>query len=116
MNSLRVALSLAVVIGSAVLGSGAALAASVDNGKSAYMKTGCWQCHGMGGQGGITGPRLAPEPMPIEAFQAFVRSSSRQMPPYREPVLSDADLADIHAFLQSIAKPRDYKSIPLLGQ
>ena len=111
MNPLRLSVLLAVLIGSA----GMSLAASIDNGKSAFMKVGCWQCHGMVGQGGITGPRLAPEPIPLEAFHAFVRSSSRQMPPYREPVLSDADLADIHAYLLSIAKPRDYKSIPLLG-
>ena len=70
----------------------------------------------MVGQGGIAGPRLAPEPMPFEAFHGFVRSSSRQMPPYREQILSDADLADIHAYLQSIPKPKDYKSIPLLAQ
>jgi hypothetical protein len=31
-------------------------------------------------------------------------------------VLSDADLADIHAYLQSIPAAKDYKSIPLLNQ
>lgn len=112
MNPLRIVVSIVGLIGMC----GASLAASADNGKSAFMKAGCWQCHGMVGQGGVTGPRLAPEPIPIEAFHAFVRSSSRQMPPYREQVLSDTDLADIHAYLQSIPKPKDYKSIPLLAQ
>jgi mono/diheme cytochrome c family protein len=99
-----------------VVGHGAALAASAENGKRAYMKAGCWQCHGTLGQGGVTGPKLAPEPMPQESFVAFVRTTNRQMPPYREPVLPNDDLADIYAYLQSIPKPADYKSIPLLNQ
>ena len=116
MNAPRYLSSLAIAAVCVALGTGASMAASPDKGKAAFMKAGCWQCHGMVGQGGVTGPRLAPEPIPFEAFQGFVRSSSRQMPPYREPVLSDADLADIHAYLQSIPKPKDYKSIPLLAQ
>jgi cytochrome c len=54
--------------------------------------------------------------MPYETFAAFVRTSNRAMPPYREPVLSDGDLADIYAYMQSIPKPADYKTIPLLNQ
>ena len=99
-----------------VVSHGAALAASAENGKRAYMKAGCWQCHGTLGQGGVTGPKLAPEPMPQETFVSFVRTTNRAMPPYREPVLPNEDLADIHAYLQSIPKPADYKSIPLLNQ
>jgi mono/diheme cytochrome c family protein len=38
------------------------------------------------------------------------------MPPYREAVLSDADLADIYAYLQSIPQPKEVKDIPLLQQ
>ena len=56
------------------------------------------------GQGGITGPKLAPDPMPVEAFNAYVRTTNRAMPPYREAVLSNEDLADIYAYLQSIPK------------
>jgi mono/diheme cytochrome c family protein len=92
----------------------AAFAASAENGKRAFMKAGCWQCHGTVGQGAVTGPRLAPDPMPYEAFAAFVRTSSRAMPPYREKVLSEAELADIYAYLQSIPRPPDVKSLPLL--
>ena len=98
-----------------LLGTGAALAASVENGKKVYMAVGCWGCHGMVGQGGVTGPKLAPDPMPFETFTAFVRTTNRTMPPYREPVLPDSDLADIYAYLQAQPKPADYKSIPLLN-
>jgi mono/diheme cytochrome c family protein len=96
--------------------SGAALAASAEKGKQAYMKYGCWQCHGTVGQGGITGPKLAPDPLPAEGFAAFVRTTNRTMPPYREAVLPNEDLADIHAYMQSIPKAQDYKTIPLLAQ
>jgi mono/diheme cytochrome c family protein len=45
-----------------------------------------------------------------------VRTTDRAMPPYSEAVLSNEDLADIHAYLQSIPKPPDAKNIPLLNQ
>ena len=91
----------------------AANAASPEHGKSVFMKMGCWQCHGTVGQGGA-GPRIAPDPLPYDTFAAFVRTTSRAMPPYHEKILSDADLADIHAYLQTIPKPQDSESIPLL--
>jgi mono/diheme cytochrome c family protein len=37
------------------------------------------------------------------------------MPPYKEDVLPNADLADIHAYLASVPKPQDVKAIPLLN-
>jgi ubiquinol-cytochrome c reductase cytochrome c subunit len=92
-----------------------ALAASAEKGKVAYVKNGCWQCHGFVGQGGVTGPKIAPDPIPQAALSAFLRNSNGAMPPYMEAVLSNEDLADIHAYLQSIPKPADYKSIPLLN-
>jgi mono/diheme cytochrome c family protein len=54
--------------------------------------------------------------MPLETFTAFVRTSNRTMPPYPEAVISNEDLADIHAYLQAIPKRADYKDIPLLNQ
>lgn len=96
-----------------LLGHGAAGAASAEHGKAVFMKMGCWQCHGTVGQGGA-GPRIAPDPLPYDTFAAFVRASSRAMPPYREKILSEADLADVHAYLQTVPKPPDAKDIPLL--
>jgi ubiquinol-cytochrome c reductase cytochrome c subunit len=94
----------------------AASAADPQKGKVAYEKNGCWQCHGYVGQGGAAGKPLAPKPMPLEAFNVFVRNSNGPMPPYPKEILSDAELADIHAYLSSIPAPKDYKSIPLLNQ
>ena len=94
----------------------ATLAASAERGKTAFMQAGCWQCHGTAGQGSIAGPKLAPDPLPFETLSAFVRSSSRTMPPFREEVLSDADLADIYAYLQSIPAAPAPDSSPLLKE
>ena len=99
-----------VVFGSATVG-----AQSAEKGKASYVKHGCWQCHGFAAQGGIAGPKLAPDPMPLVALTAFVRHTRGAMPPYQEAILSAADLADIHAWLQSLPRAQDYKSIPLLN-
>ncbi|HMF21629.1 MAG TPA: cytochrome c [Pseudolabrys sp.] len=115
--SFRIALVTALAVVGAVQES--AFAASAEHGKAAFMQHGCWQCHGTMGQGSIMtsgGKRLAPDPLPWEAFSAFVRSSNRSMPPFSETILSDSDLADIYAYLQSIPKPPDPNSIPLLKQ
>ena len=97
-----------------LLSCGGAFAASAEKGKAAYIQHGCWQCHGMQGQGSTAGPKLAPDAMPIETFTAFVRTTNRAMPPYSEAILSNGDLEDIHAYLQTIPKPAE--SIPLLNQ
>ena len=88
---------------------------SADQGKQAYVTNGCWGCHGFVGQGGIAGPKLAPDPKPIEYIDAFVRNTRGTMPPYSEKILSKKDLADIYTYLKSIPKGPDYKSIPLLN-
>ena len=102
-----------------ILANEAMFAGSADRGKVAFVKHGCWQCHGFEGQGSVTtsnGAVLAPNPAPFETFASFVRSTNRSMPAYRETILSDADLEDIYAFLQSIPKTRNYKDIPLLSR
>ena len=111
--------ALAALAAAIVVGHGTALAASAEKGKAAFMKYGCWQCHGTQGQGSFAtsnGKVLAPDLLPYDSFSAYVRSSNNGMPPYSEKVLPNEDLADIHAYLLSIPKPADYKSIPLLRQ
>jgi ubiquinol-cytochrome c reductase cytochrome c subunit len=89
--------------------------AAAEKGKAAYVQNGCWQCHGFLGQGGVAGVKLAPDPKPIEFYSVFVRYSNGPMPPYTEKVLPNEELASIHAYLKSIPKGPDYKSIPLLN-
>ena len=40
--------------------------ASPEQGKALYIQHGCWGCHGYEGQGGIAGPKLSPDPKPID--------------------------------------------------
>jgi ubiquinol-cytochrome c reductase cytochrome c subunit len=118
MRDLRLHVGSAVVAAGLLLGHGTAIAASPEKGKLAFVNHGCWQCHGMVGQGSIAtsgGKVLAPNPLPFETFVTFVRTTDRAMPPYREQILSNEDLADIYAYLQSVTAP-DPKSIPLLNQ
>ena len=94
----------------------AAAAGSAEKGRTAFVKHGCWQCHGYDGQGSVAGAKLAPDPMPLEAMGAFVRNTTGAMPPYPKTILSDEDLADIHAYLASMPKAPDPKTIPLLSR
>jgi len=115
MKSRSVVTGLAAFAAGLVLCQASALAASAEKGKSAFLQHGCWQCHGYQGQGGVTGPKLAPGPIPFETLSNFVRTTSRAMPPFSKDILSDEDLADIYAYLESIPKSPDPKSIPLLN-
>jgi ubiquinol-cytochrome c reductase cytochrome c subunit len=85
-------------------------------GKTLFLKYGCYECHGTQGQGTTAGARLAPKPIALAALIAYVRQPKGQMPPYTAKVVSDADLAEIRAYLASIPDPPPAKNIPLLNQ
>ncbi len=80
------------------------------------MSIGCYACHGTVGQGASTGPKLAPGPMPFAAFQQQVRQPRQDMPRFGVDFLSDQDLADIYAYMQSIPPGAAATSIPLLNR
>ena len=83
-------------------------------GEAAYMKLGCYSCHGVWGQGTWRdGPRLNP-PMPYEAMLQQLRTPRLEMPPYVESVAPDKTVADIHAYLRSVPKPVDPSVIKAL--
>ena len=112
---MRVLLMPALLTG--LLFSGAAAAEpSATNGRVLFAKVGCYLCHGYQGQGGAAGPRIAPDPLPYDGLAAFVRTTSGEMPPYSEKLLSDKDLADIYAYLQSIPRPPAVADVPLLNK
>ena len=119
--------TLAIVVALASLALGAADASAQGNaasGKAVFMKAGCHACHGTVGQGG-PGGRLAPRPVPQAAFTSFVRKGKMNnpranrnwagMPPYSAKFVSDAELADIYAYLVSIPDAPAVGSIPLLS-
>jgi len=88
------------------------------NGRRIYLAVGCFTCHGRSGQGGAyTGPApiLARTALPFEGFKALIRDPSNNMPAYSDVVLSDQDVADIYAFLESLPGPRSPKDISILN-
>ena len=89
----------ALIIAASMFGGSAAFAAQAapqgdaTKGKANFERVGCYQCHGHQGQGGREGPRIAdPVPLAWPALQAWVRTTSGDMPPYTTKVLSDAEL------------------------
>ena len=92
-----------------------AQAPNTENGKKLFEQQACYQCHGWRGQGGLPGPRLAQTKLTLAAFRAILRDPPpTNMPPYRTALLSDAQIADIFAYIQSFPPPQPAANIPLL--
>ncbi|HEX4238001.1 MAG TPA: cytochrome c [Xanthobacteraceae bacterium] len=88
------------------------------NGKRIYLAVGCFTCHGRSGQGGaLNGPApiLASTALPFDGFKGQIRDPSNDMPAYSDAVLSDKDIADIFAFVESLPGPRSPKDISILN-
>jgi mono/diheme cytochrome c family protein len=119
MAFFRVRFALAVAAGFVFAQPAALMAApSAQNGKTEFLKHGCWQCHGFAGQGSVAtsgGSVIADTRQPFEAFSLYVRRPAGAMPPYQAEILSDSDLTDIYAYLHSLPKPKSAKDIPLLN-
>ena len=88
------------------------------SGQQLYTKMACFYCHGTEGQGSAPGigPRIAQVPRGFESFVRYVRRPTGRMTGYSEKILTDADLADIYAYLRSLPAARAVSDIPLLEQ
>jgi mono/diheme cytochrome c family protein len=108
----------ALALASTVAASTVAFAdGDAQKGKAAFIQHGCWQCHDFNGQGSVAtsnGKVIARTELPLDAFISFVHNSNGAMPPFREAILSDQDLTDIYAYLQSLPAPKSAADIPLL--
>jgi ubiquinol-cytochrome c reductase cytochrome c subunit len=87
---------------------------NTQKGKELYLKYSCYACHGYDGHGGA-GARLVPLAMTVTRFTAYVHNP-RRMPPYTEKVLSDAQLADLFAYIKSLPVSPPADQIPLLSR
>jgi mono/diheme cytochrome c family protein len=88
------------------------------NGQRVYLADGCFTCHGRVGQGGNyygTTPTLAKTELPFEGFKQQLRDPVRVMPAYSQAVVSDKEVADIYAFLQTLSGRRPAKDFPILN-
>jgi mono/diheme cytochrome c family protein len=89
------------------------LTGDADNGKRLFVKDGCYECHGIEGQGANGfGPRLAPNPISLPALMSYIRKPTGNMPPYAAKIVSDQDASDIHAYLKARLRPVGLESIP----
>jgi len=92
----------------------APLVGNAQTGKDLYLRYSCYACHSYDGHGGA-GARLVPMRMTVERFSTYVRNP-RQMPPYSTKLLSEAQMADIWAYIKSLPVSPEAKDIPLLAQ
>jgi mono/diheme cytochrome c family protein len=88
------------------------------NGKRLYLADGCFTCHGRSGQGGAyntPAPILAHSAVPFDGFKGQIRNPINDMPAFPTAILSDKDIADIYAFVESLPGPRSPKDFPILN-
>ena len=88
--------------------------ATPQQGKELYLKYSCYACHGYDGHGGA-GARLVPMRMNQPGFTAYIKNP-RQMPPYTAKVLSDAQAADLWAYIKAMPESPAADKIPLLSR
>jgi mono/diheme cytochrome c family protein len=109
MSKRTVFLSLVVVILVALVvaacGGGGAAAPSTQGDANAGAKTWasspCVACHGANAEGGA-GPRLAGTSLPFDTVKNTVRNGrGGEMPKFSADQVSDADIANIYAWLKS---------------
>ena len=87
-------------------------------GKRLYLAVGCFTCHGRSGQGGAMNgpvPPLAKTAMPFDGFKGQLRQPADEMPAYSEKVMTDKQIADIYAFVQSLPGRRPTKDMKILN-
>jgi mono/diheme cytochrome c family protein len=88
------------------------------NGKRLFLADGCFECHGRVGEGGAyngTAPILAKTALPFEGFKMQLRNPANEMPPYADAVMSEQEVADIYAYLESLSGRSPVKDFPLLN-
>jgi mono/diheme cytochrome c family protein len=90
-------------------------AANAASGKRLFEIKACYECHGWRGQGGLAGARLAQTKLLLPGFRNILRNPPpSNMPPYRPAVLTDQEVADLFAYIQSLPPPRPVEEIPML--
>lgn len=117
---MRLILSLALAVFFAAPAMAQNAPGDAGRGKALFMREGCYTCHGTtgAGGGGLGGPRLAHASLNAAAILQELRHPRAVMPAYTEKVLTDGEVADIAAFIQSLSREpaRPAQDIPLLNR
>jgi ubiquinol-cytochrome c reductase cytochrome c subunit len=84
-------------------------------GLATFQKYGCYTCHGILGQGSLRdGPRINAAGIGYQAVLQQLRTPRYEMPAFTAVQISDSQVADIFAYLTSLPKPPDAKSLKQL--
>ncbi len=87
------------------------------SGKALFAARGCYQCHGLAGQGSVlSGPILAGRGLSTAAIAAYTRAPRGVMPAFGHKVLSDGELAAIAAYVAALPAGRPASDIPQLAR
>src|SRR5712691_9202449 len=118
MSKIIFAIAAALVGGSAAFAQTPAATQTGDaaNGKKLFVTYLCWSCHGSNGRAGGAAPAITPSSRSADDLIKYVRKPRGPMPPYTSKSISDRELMDIAAYLRTIPKDPDPKTIPLLDQ
>ena len=89
---------------------------NAERGKDLYLSYSCYACHGYNAQTG-NGQRLLPLRVNQQQFVLYLRGPrTAGMPTYSTKVLTDAQAADIFAYVLALPKAPELKDVPLLNQ
>ncbi len=73
-------------------------------GASLYVTAGCVTCHGLEGRGAPVGPAIAGTE--LKTLLGKLRQGPSGMPKFSSDAVTDAQAADIAAYLQTLVKPQ----------
>ena len=77
---------------------------AAQDGKALVFQYGCASCHGLKGQGNAVGADLDIDDLSRSEFGRDVRKGPKGMPSFMEETLSDEELDNLYAFLESVAQ------------
>jgi mono/diheme cytochrome c family protein len=83
-----------------------AAAGDATYGEKVYHRVGCVECHGQNAEGS-DGPPLLKIKITFPEFVHWVRNASNGMDPQPPATVTDSELADIYAFIESSPKSTD---------
>ena len=84
-------------------------------GLATFQKYGCYTCHGILGQGSLRdGPRINAAGIGYQAVLQQLRTPRYEMPAFTAVQISDQQVADIFAYLTTLPKSPDPKTIKAL--
>jgi len=80
-----------------------------------FQKYGCYTCHGILGQGSLRdGPRINAAGIGYQAVLQQLRTPRYEMPAFTAVQISDQQVADIFAYLTTLPKSPDPKTLKQL--